>query len=527
MVEARLIAAGAFLALATANPAGADSGAATENKCAALAAGDFGPQVTVTSARHVAAQPTRTAPDGRGGTIGSALPPHCLVEGVIGAHQGSGGKSFGIGFQLALPDDWNGRFLLMGGGGLNGTVYPAIGPVAAGDTPALARGFAVASQDSGHKGTVWDNSFMADQRAALDFSMASVPSVTVASKVITDRYYGRPVQHSYMTGCSTGGREGMLAMQRFPELFDGIVIGAPAMRTGNSTLGMRYGWTMFNRAAPRDAQGLPLVDRIFSAADRKTILDGLLAQCDAKDGLADGMIMDVAGCHFDPARLQCSRARQTGCLSPQQVEAMKLAFAGPKDASGRPLYAPVPYDTGIVSDAPGQIPGYLPTGKPGIFGPADRSLSIDVDAEIAKVRADAVQRQTDTNVWTNLSTFLGRGGKVMFFHGVSDPWFSAYDTLDYWQRAGAANGVAWRKASRFYMVPGMGHCRGGNAFDSFDMLGPLVDWVENDTAPGAIDARRSGNQPGERPLCPYPSYARYIGGDAASAASYTCASPKG
>ncbi|WP_406818583.1 tannase/feruloyl esterase family alpha/beta hydrolase [Novosphingobium ovatum] len=125
-------------------------------------------------------------------------------------------------------------------------------------------------------------------------------------------------------------------------------------------------------------------------------------------------------------------------------------------------------------------------------------------------------------MWTNLSTFLGHSGKVLFYHGVSDPWFSAFDTWDYWQRAAVANGAAFTDASRFYMVPGMGHCGGGDAFDSFDLLGAVVDWVEKGAAPDAVIASRSTGGDEQRPLCPYPAYAHYLGGNPALAASYAC-----
>src|SRR5690606_11194483 len=180
--------------------------------------------------------------------------------------------------------------------------------------PALARGFAVVSHDSGHEGAVFDDSFMSNQRAALDFAEASVRTVTLAAKALTERFYCRTIDHSYMTGCSTGGREGMLAAQRYPELFDGIVVGAPAMRTGHSNLAIEYAAVQFNQAAPRDSDGQPLPDRIFSAADRSTIHKGLLAQCDSLDGRADGMIMNVAQCRFRPAELQCPGDKADGCL---------------------------------------------------------------------------------------------------------------------------------------------------------------------------------------------------------------------
>nr|WP_202389761.1 tannase/feruloyl esterase family alpha/beta hydrolase [Croceibacterium soli] len=486
-------------------------------RCAAFASATFGEQVRLTATRHVPAAASRQGPNAAAVT----LPSHCLVSGVIGEREGAGGKKYGIGFELALPDRWSGRFLLQGGGGLNGSVRPPTGPVAAGDRPALARGFAVVSHDSGHTGAVFDDSFLVDQRAALDFAEASVRTVTLLAKEMTRAYFDAPIARSYMTGCSTGGREGMLAAQRYPELFDGIIVGAPAMRTGNSNLAIEYASVQFNQAAPRDAEGLPLVERIFSPADRKTLLGGMLEQCDALDGLADGMIANVAGCRFEPRRLQCTAGKAENCLSPAQVGALERAFAGPKDSAGYPLYAPVPYDTGIV-ETEGPIPGYLPTGRPGVFGPASRALEIDLDSRANALRNTAWQRLTDTNYWTNLNTFLGRGGKILFFHGVSDPWFSAFDTWDYWQRAAETNGAAWDNASRFYMNPGMPHCSGGNAHDQFDLLTPLVDWVEKAEAPGPPVSRRASDPQDQRPLCAYPSYPHYIGGKRTEATSFEC-----
>lgn len=487
--------------------------------CSALVRRDFGAGIAIKQASHV--------PAAAAGTVGqgpfrntAALPAHCLVEGVINERIGEGGKSYGIGFQLALPADWSGRFLLMGGGGLNGSIPPPTGPVAAGSVPALARGFAVVSHDSGHKGAVFDASFSADQRAALDFAEASVPAVTRAAKAITEAYYAGPIAHSYMTGCSTGGREGMLAIQRYPELFDGVVIGAPAMMTGHSNLAIAKAAVDFNQAAPRDAEGLPVVTEIFTPAVREVIKQGLLDQCDALDGLADGVIENVAQCRFDPQKLACERGQSEGCISGKLATALTGGFQPPLDASGRALYSPFPFDTGIV-DPQG---GFLPSGRPGPFGPASRALTIDVDARIAEVRADAMQRLTDTHVWTDLNTFLERGGKTIFYHGVSDFWFSPLATWDWWSRAAETNGAAFTDASRFYMVPGMLHCGGGDAFDRFDLLSEVVDWVEQGEAPERPIASRSDGS-ASRPLCHYPAYPHYTGEDSSKPESFTCRAP--
>jgi len=505
-------------------PASASAIAPASGRCAALVGRDFGPGIAITSAVENSAAAPGTVQNGPA-KLAAGLPAYCNVSGVIDERKGAGGKPYGIRFALALPDRWNGRFLLMGGGGLNGSVAPPLGPVAAGTVPALARGFAVVSHDSGHQGAVFDDSFSRDQRAALDFAEASVRIVTLAAKAITSGYYGAPIAHSYMTGCSTGGREGMLAIERYPELFDGVVIGAPAMRTGDSNLAIAKAAVDFNQAAPRDKGGLPIVSQVFPPPVRATILKGMLDQCDKLDGLADGMIENVAACHFQPSKLICRKGETAGCLTPAVATALEKGFQPPRDAAGNALYLPYPYDTGIVSTGPG-LPGFLPTGVPGVFGPVSRDLTIDVDKRIAAVRADAMQRLTDTNYWTNLNTFLDHGGKTLFYHGVSDFWFSPLATWDWWQRAAQTNGAAFTDASRFYMVPGMLHCQGGNSFDRFDLLSKMVDWVEKGEAPQSVIASRADSS-ATRPLCPYPSHAHYTGGDATKAESFTCEGPEG
>ena len=233
------------------------------------------------------------------------LPAYCRLSATLDRRTGADGRSYGIGFALALPAEWNGRFLFQGGGGLNGTVAPPLGRTGQGDA-ALARGFAVVTTDTGHRGEVFDASFMAEQQASLDFAYQAVGRVAVLAKQIVAQHYGRPAAHAYFMGCSTGGREGMLMAQRYPTYFDGIVVGAPAMRTHFSGIGDEWVATMLNRVAPLDASGKPDGRRAFSDADRKTVIDGLLAACDGADGLRDGIVSDPIGCRFDPASLRCA-----------------------------------------------------------------------------------------------------------------------------------------------------------------------------------------------------------------------------
>jgi Tannase and feruloyl esterase len=450
------------------------------------------------------------------------LPAYCRAEGMIGAHTGPDGKAYGIRFAVALPRQWNGRLLYQGGGGLNGSVTPPVGATAAGETSALARGFAVVSSDSGHEGAVFDPGFFVDQQASLDFLYQSIAKVMAVARPVVATYYGNPAAHSYFVGCSTGGREAMIATQRYPDLFDGVVAGAPAMRTNHSNLATRWISTQLNTAAPLDAQGHPLTAQALSATDRKLVVDGLLQACDALDGVRDGMIFDTRHCGFDPQTLVCKGPKTDSCLSPSQVNAIKRGFAGPKTTAGIPVYTGFPYDAGIAYKGP-LIPGLLSGGLSPV-GPAPTSTTMDVDAEAA-VAHNATEMAGDTDAWTNLSGFRGHGGKLIFYHGLSDPWFSALDTVRYYEQLGHDNGSTpvadW---SRLFLVPGMSHCGGGEAaLDQFDMVSAIVDWVEQGHAPAAVIATGQAFPGRSRPLCAYPQHAQYKGsGDTESAANFSC-----
>jgi feruloyl esterase len=514
-----VIAASALVAAATAGLATAQGADA----CATLRSFELPRSaLEITSAEHVAAGPIpQTGPPGQPGFSGS-LPAHCRVDGMLERRTGVNGVEYAIRFALALPDDWTGRFLFQGGGGLNGNVGRPLGAQVAGTNPALARGFAVVSNDTGHRGAVFDISFFADQEAALNFLWLANGKVATVAKEIIDAYYEKPADHSYFVGCSTGGREAMIMSQRYPTYFDGLVSGAPAMRTGFSNLGMRSVSVALSAAAQRDANGAAIPGSALSDADKKLIVDSLLETCDADDGLADGLVSDPVGCDFDPAALVCAGAKNDTCLSATQAGAVKKALSGPRTASGQQVYPGYLYDTGITASGAG-IPGVL-NGAAGPVGPRVPSTTQDVDAEAAQVLAEP-STLGDTNAWTNLSSFSGHGGKLLFYHGVSDPWFSALDTIGYYEQLAAASGGldATRDWSRLFLVPGMGHCAGGAALDQFDLLSAIVDWVENDEAPDSVVATGRAFPGRSRPLCPHPQHTHYKGsGNPDDAASFEC-----
>jgi hypothetical protein len=486
------------------------------------------PETTITKSEPVAAKAKpATPPAGPAyamNLVDVAMPAYCLANGEIDQHTGPDGKSYGIGFALALPDKWNGRFLFQGGGGLDGVVRPPLGTQAAGNEPALARGFAVVSMDSGHKGSMFDASFNRDQESSLDFAYIALGKVTTVAKEIIAKYYGEPAKHSYFVGCSTGGRQAMLVSQRYPLQFDGVVAGDPAMRTGYSRIAGAWDSAQFDQAAPKSAQGQPIPGEAFSDSDKKLLTNSILDACDTKDGLKDGMIFDFEACKYNPGVLTCKGAKTDSCLSPTQVTALQKVFAGPRDSSGIDPYVGRPYDSGVAIYMPGTFGSVLPQSRPGRFGRPNPSTSVNVDALGREAADDPVEALTDTT-WTNLSTFAEHGGKLIFFHGLSDPVFSPYDTLQYYQEMSKANGGADRVQnwSRIFFVPGMNHCGGGPALDRFDALGAVVKWVEEGEAPNSIIATGKYFPGRSRPLCAYPKHAQYKGsGDPQDAANFVC-----
>jgi hypothetical protein len=448
------------------------------------------------------------------------LPAYCRVEGVMDRRTGVDGEEFGIRFALALPEKWNGDFLMQGGGGGNGTVQAPLGLTAAGDTAALMRGFAVLSNDTGHKshGGAFDFGFMKDQQAYLDFAYLANAKVAALAKQLIAEYYGKPAAYSYFTGCSTGGREGMILSQRYPTAFNGIISGDPAMRTGLSNLAIgRWIPIAFNQIAPKDANGKPNIEQAINDTDRKLIADALIKQCDSKDGLADNMISDPLACNFDPEMLACQAGKTESCLAPEKAAAIKKAMGGPRTSAGTQVYPGFLYDAGITSGGP--LRGLLSPG-PGIFGPATTDMTMDV----AKEALAAIQPLVDS-MSTNLTTFSANRGKLIFFHGDSDPWFSPLDTFNYYRDMAAANGgqESVSKWSQFYFVPGMSHCAGGPSLDQFDLLTALVNWVEKGTAPTSVVATGKAFPGRSRPLCPYPRHAHYKGqGDVQDAKNFEC-----
>jgi len=509
-----------------------------------------------------------------------ALPEHCEVTGHLHERTGIDGQRYSIQFHVRLPTSWNGRFLFQGGGGSDGAVGDAIGAIGPNMPSALARGFAVLSQDSGHDNRTNNDparqgpiAFAYDPQARRDHAYASLDVTAHLGKAIVKAFYGRAPDRSYFYGCSEGGREGMVFAQRFPELFDGIVAAAPGFALPKAAIAEAWDTQAFAKLALRsdviDSSVIPIIARTFSDLDFALVADAVLAACDADDGVADGMVGDYHACttkRVAPAlsARTCHDAKTAACLSAAQVATLERVFAGPRNSRGEALYSDWAWDAGIggrVGERYHQgwriwkIGGYPPSTIPSLNvvlgGPSlsavfttpptpvpneprallRYALEFDMDRDAPKIFARSGPFTESS--WeaigakaTDLSAFQRRGGKLIVPHGMSDPVFSAHDTMRWWDEVNAASGGHAAEFVRVFPVPGMAHCGGGPATDQYDCLAAVVAWTERGTPPDRILARAVAASPWPgrtRPLCPYPSVARYAGaGSVDSATSFIC-----
>ncbi len=466
------------------------------------------------------------------------LDAHCLFRVTLDARPSTiEDVALGIGIELRLPLAWNGRFLFQGGGGLNGVLNPALGNVA-GFTSALARGFAVVSTDSGHRGrSMLDSSFAVDQQAKLDFAYQAVQRTTFEAKRLIDLFYGRGPEYSYYMGCSTGGREAMLAAQRLPLEFDGVVAGNPTFNLTRIAANQVYSLQTITRLAPRNANGEPELHNAFSDAQLQAIADAVLARCDARDGLADGMINDFQGCDFDPASLQCGPADTANggvCLAEPQVAALRDLFGGARNSAGESLYGAFTFDTGIAAPAwrsmhlgaEDRAPANASLGSDTLrlfaMTPARPDLDpldFDFDHDMAATYETAAINDAVATLHT---TFAARGGRMIVYHGLSDQSMSAGALTDWYDGLTPRDDTGPQDWARLFFIPGMLHCGGGQATDRFDMLSAIQAWVEDGEAPDRVIAT-GATMPGvSRPLCPYPLVARYEGDDPDAQESFVC-----
>jgi len=453
------------------------------------------------------------------------LPSYCRVDG----HATSVGNE--VNFRLGLPGTWNGKFHFSGVGGLAGSVGSLNG--------GLARGYASASTDTGHVSS--DPTWGSNRAKEIDYGHRGTHVAAVAAKALTTAYYARQPQHAYFEGCSNGGRQAMMEVQRYPEDFDGIIAGDPATGTP-----MQVGRAMMSQHL------LASIENYLSPEKVELLSKATLDACDTTDGLKDGLIANPRLCPFKPETLKCTGPDGPACLTAGQVQTVKMIYDGLKLPNGE-MYTsgfPVGHEggtTGWQAWMTGRTPATVQANgtlefsqKPSGFNLSEqnmRFLALDNDDpsfswRTVKFPQDLPRLRTMSDILSpldpDLKPFKNRNGKIIIYHGLADPAISAYGTVDYYEKMmKAVGGQKEAEAfSRLYLVPGMHHCSGGPGPNSFEMLTVLENWVERGMAPSQVMASHSTNQKVDRtrPLCPYPQVASYSGsGSIDEAANFRCA----
>ena len=480
---------------------------ATVSTAEIVAAGEFLPP----SANNRAARDTSPAAQRRN-RIYQGLPEFCRVAVNLQPSSDSD-----INMEIWLPTDgWNGKFLAVGNGAFTGNIrYSAM-------VSPLGRGYASSSTDTGHLGNT--ASFGLDHpEKVIDFGWRAVHEMTVASKTIIAAYYEQGPRHSYWNGCSAGGRQAMQEAQRFPEDYDGIIAGAPGLDwTGRAAAALRVAKILEANASAR-----------LSEVDRELVHRAALDSCDAADGVEDGLIGKPQQCEFDPGVLQCSGEKSSSCLTAVQVNTVRMLYSSPLNpATGRAI-------TGLL---PGSELGWTDLGwtrsardtgmeqyKYLVYGDPDWTIDrFNFEVDIAK--AEAMDANTLNALNADLSPYFEAGGKLIQYHGWSDPQISPTNATQYYQRVTESLGGRDKlnDSYRLFMAPGMGHCAGGPGPNSFDMVSALEAWVERGEAPDRIIAvhRTDGEIDRSRPLCPFPEEAVYTGtGSIDEAENFVCRLP--
>ena len=489
------------------------------------------PNATITSAQTVAAG-TFTLPGGEltpSPISPKSLPAFCRVTAALRPS-----KDSDITIEVWMPvNGWNGRFQSVGNGAYAGFISyasPSTRPVFPALMSALLEGYATASTDTGHTGGLLDGSFaLGHPEKVIDWGYRAVHEMTLKAKAIIAAFYGKSAQYSYWNGCSTGGRQALKEAQRYANDYDGIIAGAPANDWTHLTVANLWVGVVTHKDP---ASFIP-------PSKYPVIHDAVIKACDALDGLRDGLIDDPRRCHFDPKVLECSGADAPTCLTAPQVEAAKK------------IYGPATNLRTGLAIFPGLEPGselgwsVLAGGKEpseiGITGfrnivyqdPNWDWRTFDFDKGVAL--AEKVDQNALTANDPNLKPFFSHGGKLLMYHGWTDPLIPSENSINYYTSVLQKMGGASKASSsiRLFMVPGMDHCGGGEGPDVFDVVSVMEQWVEKGVAPNRIIATRykiDGNPASgvvrTRPLCPYPQVARYTGsGSTDVAASFVCKAP--
>lgn len=446
--------------------------------------------------------------------------PVCKVDGVIGRE---------INFSVWLPEAWNGKFVMGGQGGFAGRVESQ-----AMTMQALQKGYATAGTDTGHSSPMRgiDGSWAAgDYERIANYAHAAIHRTSETAKALVNARYGRQTERSYFAGCSNGGRQALQMAQRYPDDFDGIIAGAPAI----DFQGITAAFSTITQKMYPDPKKIetPVLDKPARDILAKAVMD----RCDALDGLKDGIMNDPRACNFEAKSIQCKSGKKDGCLTPAQVAAVDAIVKGPM-LNGKPFHVGFPYGG---EQTEGDWGTWLAGSKDRV-GPGQPSLAYGFSSEFMRyfVKMDPTWDHSRTNLATlagemkalnmtlsptnaDLSAFRASGGKLLMYHGWSDAALSPLMSTTYVDRVYAHDATA-RNDVRMFMLPAVGHCAGGPGPDRVDYLDALDAWVTSKAAPDELTASFASG--GARRVCAYPDRQIYTGtGDGKSPDHFTCKAP--
>lgn len=555
------------------------------------------PGVTITSATLKAAGQTETA-----GNTGSTVtnPEYCLVKGTLNSRTSTvDGKTYGIGFEMRFPSTWNGRFFYQPNGGLDGNVAAAIGDILGGGqlSSGLTKGFVTLSSDAGHNGSsdttvtssMRGGTFGIDPQARLDYGYNAVASLTPMAKNFIKTYFGKKPDKSYIVGGSNGGRHVMVTASRLGDQYDGFIASAPGFNLPKAAVAQIWGAQQLatisatNTTSGSPYYGLPDVTTSLSATDMALVGKKIIEKCDALDGVADNMVFDVKTCQTTFNIVTdvptCTSGSAVGtCLTNAQKLVLANMHAGAQNSSGSSLYNAFLWSEGISSSGwrtwkmnnstnardPLSVAFVFmtPPVATATFNGTDDNATLtnlykfainynnagfSVDKDAPKIfQTNSTYTESAMSFMTppdlTMSKMVQNHGKMILVHGTGDPVFSAKDTMDWYDTSFKTKwGSATSSHARLFLVPGMGHVRGGPTTDQYDMVDAVVNWVEKGIAPDSIIAKARGVGSGSvvntevpatwsatrtRLLCPYPQIAKYNGtGNIELASSFSCVAP--
>jgi feruloyl esterase len=448
-------------------------------------------------------------------------PGICRVTAMT-THPPNGDK---VRIWVAIPtSNWNGRFLGTGGGGFSGGN-------AAGVNQPVALGYAAGATDTGHEGGSGSFALGADGRLnwqlIRDNAHVGIHEMTVTGKALTQAMYGVAPRYSYFNGCSTGGRQGLMEAQRYPQDYNGIMSGAPAIN--------------WNRFHPQHLWGPVLMNKMENPVPECKLTAAtaaVIAACDSIDGVKDGVLEDPKRCNYDPKPLIGASAGACGSFTEADVTVIRKLWEGPRRQDGGFLWYGLPRgaDLNAIWGSRGTPP------RPQAFAIAmdwfRYFLAQDPKLDSTAITPDKYERFWEQSVEQygpvigtdnpDLTDFRNRGGKAIVWHGWADQLISAHGTVDYYERVVKQMGGPEKTSAflRLFMAPGVAHCGGGSGPAPLGQLEALLAWVEEGKAPENLTAVRrdqSGTVTRSRPLCPYPLVAKYKGsGSTDDAANFVC-----